>query len=312
MSDIVTLAVEIGGSGARSAFVSGKIIEGLENMSGGHLAPEVLVQRIADRAAARGVDVIVVSTSGFVNRQGVIERSTNTHFPPNLPLAQMIIVASGRPACVKNDLHVAGIGSAVVFHDLADSRYNCVNLGGGLGQCACSRNEVMGPCEFGHSRVTDKDDAPSCACGKCGCAESFIGGEALKSAVLNDSIAAKDPGIPDNVHPCAFLDERFLAGDSWAHVIYWRFAKATGIYLANFQLAIPAPVYTLRGSVAQKSLRIPKVMEWIKKRMLDELPAKSWMPEFRFIPPPQNGLPKDYDAFWGAGMIGERMLSSMS
>lgn len=309
MASPLILAVEIGGSGARTAYVRDNRIFGLAPVPSNPLLPEGLVKCITGRAMEYDgpVDAIVVSISGFVADDGTVECSTNTHFPPFLPLRKMIME---KTACAKvlvlNDLFVAGTGSAAVFPDLRRGRYNCINFGGGVGQCACLDGKVIGPCEFGHSRVACGADTPLCACGKQGCAESFLGGEALKKAVLRIQPREK---IPEGVHPCAYLDGCYRADEEWAVDIYERFTDAAAIYLANFQLAIPAPVYTLRGSVARKSLSIPEVMEAIKWKMLAELPAKSWMPEFRVVPPPEDGLPADYDAFLGAGLLGGQLVN---
>jgi predicted NBD/HSP70 family sugar kinase len=311
MQDRQILVVEIGGSGARTVFVTNGLIGELRAVPGEKLVPETLVKCIAKRATC-GAEAVIVSTSGFVTPEGVIEHSTNTFFPPNLPLAKMIVEATGLTAvAIKNDMHTAAIGSSAVFPQLKGTRYNCINFGSGLGQCGCNRGEVMGLCEFGHYRMNllDVPDARPCACGKRGCAESYIGGETLKRDA-QFAAGANHAEIPKGMHPCTFLDQRYQAGDKWAVEIYERFIRAAGIYLANLQLAMPAPVYTLRGSLARKSLRIPGVMEGIKKMMDCELPAKSWMPEFLFIPPPQPSQPKDFDAFLGAGLLGEQMLAA--
>jgi glucokinase len=306
MQNASILEVELGGSGGRIFTVRGRKIGPPKKIPVAKLTPESLVRFIASQLRP-GTVAIAVSTSGFVTKEGEIEHSTNTHFPPNVPLRQMIEAATGLPAVVMNDLWAGGTGSGIVFPKLAGKRYNCVNFGGGVGQCACEDGRVISPCEFGHSRIVDSIFARRCACGKQGCAEAYTGGESMRREVLftTDALGI---GIPKGMHPCAFLDERFLANDRWAIDIYQQFAFAAGVYMANFQLANPAPIYTLRGSMARKALHLPGIMDWVEEQMFSELSGKSWQPKFLFIPPPANGDPNDYDAILGAASMAMKLV----
>jgi predicted NBD/HSP70 family sugar kinase len=306
MQNTRILEVELGGSGGRIFIVCGRKIGPPKKITVAKLTPESLVRFIAGQLRP-GIVAIAVSTSGFVTKEGAIEHSTNTHFPPNVPLRQMIEDTTGLPAIVANDLWAGGTGSSIVFPELAGQRYNCVNFGGGVGQCACENGRVISPCEFGHSRIVDSIFARRCACGKQGCAEAYIGGESMRREVefTTDALGIR---IPKGMHPCAFLDERFRDEELWAVDIYRQFAFAAGVYMANFQLANPAPVYTLRGSMARKALHLPGVMDWVEKQMYSELSGESWRPKFLFIPPPKNGDPNDYDAILGAASMAMQLL----
>ncbi len=299
------LAVEIGGSGARITRTCGSEQESKTFQE--IASPQDLVDNII-LAGGEQTDAIVVSVSGFV-RDGVIELSTNTHFPASLPLREMVARATGKPTQVLNDLYIAGIGAGVAIRQLEGTRYNCINLGSGVGQCACHHGKVIGSCEFGHARYADRLVGKQCSCKKRGCFESVLGGNSLKRETISTTTSLGIE-IPDRMSPCAFLDRSYVSGAEWAIEIYKQFSHALGIYIGSFQLAIPAPVYVLRGSVAQISLRLDGIMDDAMRVVEDELRDPTWIPEIMIIPPPGPGQVKDYDAVLGAQKIGLEMLAS--
>jgi predicted NBD/HSP70 family sugar kinase len=145
--------------------------------------------------------------------------------------------------------------------------------------------------------------APRCGCGLYGCAESFIGGNALMHQIKFGPMA-----VPENISPFAFLDQEFLAGADWAITFYGKFARMLGAYLANLQLHDNVRHIIFRGTTVVKAFQLPNIQAWTRLAMKDRLPdPKMAEVDFNFLPIRKN-LPKDWDAYFGAAAFAKDKL----
>ncbi len=135
-----------------------------------------------------------------------------------------------------------------------------------------------------------------CGCGARGCAESILGGQALRRRVLAET-AALGLRVPDRVDPCRFLDERFDQGDEWARAVYDLISSGMAAFLANMQTLFRLPAIVWKGTFAKHAL--PRIENDIRAKMERRLMNPRWAREvaFRFSPQP------DVDGLIGAAQL---------
>lgn len=301
------LALEGGGSGIRATCVKdGKIVRIFEQQSSITSVDQLLDYVGMCIITEAEIEATGFSLAGFVNRSGVITLSPNQPFLTDAKLAQLIRQHTGLPAIVINDLHAATLGAGRIFPML--KRFYCVNGGGGLGQRIYIDGQVYYFDERGHMILDTSPFAVLCGCGLTGCTESIIGGRSLERRVRwnTDVLGIK---LPENIHPCTFLDQRFEAGDKWAVDIYRQFALGLGIYLAQLQLAGNVPAFVFRGSTVRNAFQLPKIQGWVRQAFRDRLPDKKMAQAKFFFVPEDPSQPKDYDAFLGAAELASRLVT---
>jgi len=189
------LALDIGGTNLRSAFVEGLDVEAerrveadfsqLTRRAGQRAEEELLaalLEHISRRLEERPVEAVAAGMPGFISRRGVVLASPNLPGVENLELARRLEEGLGRPVVVANDGLAAAYG-AWLLEGRRPPSLAILTLGTGVGGgLVLDRRPVVGDggtaMEMGHLPAVD--EGHPCGCGKRGCLEQYASASAVR------------------------------------------------------------------------------------------------------------------------------------
>ena len=244
-------------------------------------------------------EAIVYSVAGVIENHDKIKISPNARFLDGLKLASLTFTETSLPSCVVNDMEAGVFGMAALLPH--EKYFMGITWSSGIGARVWVDEHILFPSEVGHMVLDSSLNAPICGCGKRGHAEAIIGGDAIKHQV---KVETKKLGIkmPDNMHPCAFLDQEYQNGKKWAVDMYETIGLKMGIFLANIQTCFCLPLIVWKGKFALKALKLKGFKSCIRKAMKGVLIDSNWASpkklRFRFTP----GF-NDKDAMIGAAKV---------
>ncbi len=188
------LALDVGGTHLRSAWVSGGKVRGdrrvradLSGLTGqaGEKAEEKLLAsllaHVHERLAEDGAPAVAVAMPGFIDRAGVIAASPNLPGVRDFPLQRLLSEELGLPVKVANDALCAARGAWLLETPRPPS-LAIFTLGTGVGGgLVLDGRPVVGDggtgMEIGH--LTAVPEGHPCGCGKRGCLEQYASAAAL-------------------------------------------------------------------------------------------------------------------------------------
>jgi len=215
-------------------------------------------------------------------KDGVVVESPQIHMLRGVNLAELTTRRTGRPTLVVNDMDGAIIGMRALLPD--QDYFMAITWGSGIGVRIFRNGEILAQGEGGHIPLDPSPFAPLCGCGLRGCAESIIGGESIKQRVIAEANAI-GIRIPEEVHPCHFLDNSYDKGLYWAEKIYQLIARAMGSFLATYQSILHLPLVVWKGGFALRFLdrKREKTESLIRGYMREKLINSEWEKEMKFV-----------------------------
>jgi predicted NBD/HSP70 family sugar kinase len=237
---------------------------------------------------------IAYAVGGEIENHDRVVKSPYLHFLDGIQLGEQTREVSNKPVVVGNDMEAAALGMAALCPDL--SYFMAITWSSGIGLRIIKDRTILAQSEGGHMVLDHSPFALRCGCGVRGCAESILGGQALRRRVTAET-AALGIRIPDGLDPCRFLDDRFDKGDEWARAIYDLISSGMATFLANMQTVFRLPAIVWKGTFAKHAL--PRVENDIRTKMEQRLINPLWarQVEFRFSPKP------DVDGLIGAAEL---------
>jgi len=237
---------------------------------------------------------------------GVIENHNKVIKSPNIHLLDGVLLGDltkkrlekhnfPRNAVVCNDMEGAVAGMATLLPDLP--YFLGITWSSGIGLRVWFERKIMVlEVEGGHIPLDPSPFAPRCGCEIRGCAESILGGKAIRRRVTAETEALGIP-FPGNIDPSRFLDERFDKGEEWAVNIYDMISTGMATFLANLQSLLHLPAVVWKGTFAKYAL--PRIEGEIRRKMRAKLINPSWEEEMKFYFSPQP----ETDALIGAAAV---------
>lgn len=184
----------------------------------------IAVPGIVDRPDEGNVDAAVLGWSGS-------------------PLGRHLRGALGLPVLVENDVNALAVAEILYGRGKTLDNFLVVTIGRGVGLALVADGSVYrgargGSGELGH--VVDDPDGPRCACGKRGCLEAFIGGDALAS--MGRAAGVLGPADGDRE-----LAARAAAGDVTAQGIYAAAGRRLGAAVGTLITVLDPEMVIIAG-----------------------------------------------------------------
>lgn len=211
----------------------------------------MLMEKNGGYETIRSVGVSCPSAS-FIS--GTIVNAPNLPWKGIVPLAAMMRDRLGLAVALANDAHVSALGEHTFgsAHGMKD--FIVVTLGIGLGSCFFSRGfEHQGidgySGELGHTYIKS---GRTCACGKEGCLESYVGANGIVCTAQELMKASDEPSMMRQLEKLSprTIKECCDQGDAMAIEVYRRTGELLGIGLANYASIINPEAIILTGGVS--------------------------------------------------------------
>ena len=246
-------------------------------------------------------DGIAYALAGVIRNNDEVTNSPNAHFLDGIRLAFETEEKTKVKSAVFNDMEAAVNGMATLLPE--EKYFMGITWSSGIGARIWVDGHILSPAEVGHMVLDPSLNAPICGCGKRGHAEAIIGGDVIKGRVMALGIK-----IPENMPPCAFLDQEYQNQKKWAVDMYETIGTKMGIFLANIQTCFCLPLIVWKGKFALKALKLKGLESCIRKAMSEVLIDPDWASpkKLRFKPTPG---PEDKDALIGAARISKSIKS---
>lgn len=285
-------AVDGGGAGFRRADVLGTEVRNLAKIGPVKTVDELLDFVCGDLIPeTKGVAFVV---AGEIENYNKVIKSPNIHLLDGVAFGDLTRKKSGRPAIVCNDMEGSVMGMAALLPKL--SYFMGITWSSGIGLRFYKNGEILADSEGGHILLDSSPYASRCGCGVRGCAESIIGGLALRRRVINET-KALGITLSNGIDPCRFLDESYDKGEEWAINIYDMISTGMASFLATIQTLFRLPTIVWKGTFAKNAL--PRIEKDIRLKMRKKLFNPSWSEEVRFIFSPKP----EEDALIGAAQV---------
>ncbi|MFN8622828.1 MAG: ROK family protein [Chloroflexota bacterium] len=234
----VAIGVDIGGTNIRAARIdrAGTITAHRKVRTEATRAP-ALVRELVAALLDDAVVAIGIGIPGRVDRDGTTVLSAGYVDLAGVRLADEVAAATGRPAVMDNDAHMALTAelTAGAARDASDVALFTVGTGIG-GAVAVDRRVIRGRGNAGQlGHLTLDPDGPVCNCGRHGCSEVYASGTALARGI-------REAGLPDGTTAQALLaraDHDAVAGHvlrRWAGA--WRSAIDTAVATLDPDLVV--------------------------------------------------------------------------
>ena len=252
--------------------------------------------------------VLPIGTKAIIySVAGVVEDHERVAVCPNVQHLRGAILGNRNasvPRFVCNDMESSTTGASIFFPELY--YYMCMTRSTGVGGRVWKDGTILSDSEIGHMCVDTSFNAPLCACGKKGCAEAFLGGNALTTLVLS-RMHELGKSIPTGRHPCEWLDICYNAHEKWAIALYENvIIPAFGIFLANIQTLLHLPAIIWKGTLGLRAFKdVPQLEGLIRLEMKKRIINPAWVDDlnFHFLT-----CPKDHEAYIGAAKIALNLL----
>lgn len=156
-----------------------------------------ILDSFSERFPGKPVFGLGLGLSGLVDSDAGESISSSILHWDHIPLADRVREALSIPVHIDNDVNTFAMGELWFGHGRGLDSFLCVTVGEGIGLGIVLNGEIYtgrhnGAGEFGHTRVSDDDDAPADAMGIRGSLEAFAADPAIR-AYVRDSIAAGEP-----------------------------------------------------------------------------------------------------------------------
>lgn len=292
----VIRTIDVGGNGARRAdFGSDDPLKFFNYVCVGKdllSSPGALLDFVSSNLHP-GTTGIVYAMAGEIE-DGTIVKSPQIPILNGFNLKEATARQTRMTILVVNDMDGATMGMKAFLPDV--NYFMAITWSSGIGVRIFRNGEILARGEGGHIPLDISPFASLCGCGLRGCAESIIGGEAIKRRIIAE-MGAMGRSIPVGVHPCAFLDRQFKQGERWAMNIRDLIAKGMGTFLTYYQSIFKIPWIVWKGTFA---LKVLKEMEGsIRTHMEDTIINRDWVTKLGFQ---FSGSP-EYDSLIGAAAL---------
>lgn len=160
---------------------------------------------------------------------------------------------------VENDVNAITIAECIIGAARGHDHVLAVFIGTGMGGGIWARGAIVTgangcAAEIGHTKVAFDENARLCACGRRGCVEAYVGGEALRARARaelgagRNSLALELAGSADKV-TASHLDQAAIQGDEYALAIVQEVAPLAGAAIANAATLLNPSCLVLGGGV---------------------------------------------------------------
>ena len=292
----VILALDGGGDGFRKSLVSGIKVTNI-GKTGPIKDIEELIPFIS-HGLNDSIKGIAYAVAGEINDHNKVVKSPNIHALDGKMLASITKKETGLPCIVGNDMECAVMGMAALLPK--EKYFMGITWSSGIGLRFYKNGEIIAESEGGHIPLDPSPYAPLCGCGVRGCAESILGGQAVRRRVIGETQAI-GISVPKGIDPSKFLDESYDQHQEWAKSIYRLICEGMGTFLANNVTLLRIPTIVWKGSFALNALL--RVEKDIRKVMKKKLINPNWAKEVKFLFSPQP----EEDGLIGAARIFEKL-----
>jgi predicted NBD/HSP70 family sugar kinase len=255
----------------------------------------------AQQQLPENTKAVIYSVAGIVKGHIEIVTCPNVHFLDGVLLRHK---KGDIPSFACNDMESSITGMADFFPQL--NYFMGITRSTGIGVRIWKNGEILSDSEGGHMCVDPSWNAPVCGCGKQGCAEAILGGNAITKFVVK-KMKTLQIKIPEGIHPCQWLDACFNKREAWA-VNYYELVllPAFGIFLANIQTLLHLPAIVWKGTLGLKAFSdIPQLEGLIRLEMKKRIINPAWVDDLKFY---FLDCPKDHEAYIGAAKIALNLL----
>lgn len=301
--DTCVRVIECGGQGPRRVDVFDKeVVECLETKPWGSRSDIALqLRKFAEANLPPNTKAIVYSVAGTIKNHNTIIACPNAHCLDGMYVGGK---ESNPPTFAVNDMEAAITGMAHFFPEL--NYFLGITWSTGIGVRVWKNKEILSDSEAGHICIDNSAYAPVCGCGKRGCAEAILGGNAITKFVLEQTWLRSEK-ILQGINPCRWLDIAYNDGKEWA-VRHYREVIVPGMaaFLAILQTTLRLPAIVWKGTLGLKSFKDVNGLELaIRQEMKAKMSNPLWVDdvEFHFLQ-----CPKDHEAYIGAAKIALSLL----
>lgn len=228
---------------------------------------------------------ISFALAGEIEKHSIVVKSPNIHILDGKSLPTLVMGKTGKPCVVSNDMECAVMGMAALLSE--EKYFMGITWSSGIGLRFYKDGKIIASSEGGHVPLDPSPYAPLCGCGVRGCAESILGGHAIRRRVVNET-EAQGISIPNGLDPCKFLDQQFKETRLWAMRIYDLISTGMATFLANKITLFRMPTIVWKGSFAKNAL--PLIETSIRRKMRSKLINPKWANQVKFLfsPNPEN------------------------
>ncbi|HTF05668.1 MAG TPA: ROK family protein [Bacteroidia bacterium] len=187
---------------------------------------------------------------------GCIEHAPNMPWKGIIPLAEMLVQATGKRTVITNDANAAALGEMIFGAAKFVKDFLLVTLGTGLGSGFVVNNEVV----YGHDgfagelgHVIIEEGGRQCGCGRKGCLETYVSATGVVWSAHDAIRSGKTIAGVTSIEKITarMIAEAAEAGDETAKAIIDEIARKLGLALANAVcITSPSHIY-LFGGVAR-------------------------------------------------------------
>ena len=219
---------------------------------------------------------IAIAMAGDI-KDGIVINSPQIPWLNGVNLERAIARASGKDVLIVNDMDGAVAGMAELSPEYEE--FAGITWSSGFGKRIWRENRIWSRGESAHIRLDMSPFALRCGCGLYGCFETVLGGEAIRLRVIRD-VEVMGRKIPEGMHPCRFLDDRFKARDQWAVKIYDSVALGMALYLNSLLSHDLVPLIVWKGTFASNAF--PLIRDRIQRYMQENIMNQEWERNLRF------------------------------
>lgn len=314
MSQDLTFALDIGGSGARGR-IGYKGADGTIRFVGetvrlpGFTTRAELIEFITNwRGAAKAV---VCASSGTIIDDTTVLKNPSLPCMDEWNLAGSIQAACGVPAMVFNDMVGAGYGMYAAA-GRPSGLVIAITMSTGEGVRPILDGEMpFSAVEAGHTVIDTSALADVCTCGGYGHIETYLGGDRLRERIMRHRewrLHESECESPGN--PWDFLTAQYAVGEAWAIKMIDYIAFLMGVFLYNVMAPMAdVKMLLIKGSVGRNMLKLAGFQDKVRAVIQSvQLPVVHTVP-FRLIPDDidQDLMPDD-DTFLGCVYLAEKYL----
>lgn len=290
--------IECGGQGPRVVDISEnhKIIGGFDKRNW-----EEDISWLNSFGLPNGTKAIIYSVAGVVEDHAKVIKCPNVSILNGRVLGDK---SGSPPSFVCNDMEAAITGMAHLYPNL--DYFMGITRSTGIGARIWKNGEILSDSEAGHMQIDGSPFAPLCGCGKRGCAEAILAGNAITKFVVGE-MHLQNRKIPEDVHPCEWLDRCDSACEEWAMRHYNEvLIPGMATFLANIQMLLHLPAIVWKGTLGLRSFRDVLDLEAaIRQEMKERIINPAWVDDLKFY---MMDCPKDHEAYIGAAKIALNLI----